>query len=147
MKIKIDLKLKDNLIEIKEDTEITEVLIARNSDEIKSRIEFIHKRPNLKSRINIKVVVFDQARFDLEGILKIYKGAKGTDTYLKINCLIMGERAYARAIPSLEIQESDVKAGHGATIGYLDAESMYYLKSKGLDRLTTEKLLVEAFLK
>ncbi len=143
----IELKNENTDIEIVEDTQLNAIFVGRNEDILKSRINIIHKKPHLTSRINIKAVVFDNAHFDLEGVLRIEKGAVGTDTYLKIDCLVMSESAYTRAIPSLEINESEVKGGHGATIGYLDPEQLYYLKSHGLSEKDSERVIVEAFIK
>lgn len=144
-KIIIDLEnLKE--IEINEDCEINGIFIGRNNDSLKSKISIIHKKPDCKSRINIKSVLFNNSKFDFEGILKIEKGAVRTDTYLKINCLIIGENAFAKAVPSLEINESDVKGGHGATIGYIDNEQLFYLMSKGITYQKAEKILIRSFL-
>ncbi len=144
--IELELKNGEEVIEILEDSHITAKFIGRNFDELKTKISIIHKKSNLKSRINIKAVVFDNSKFDMEGLLKIEKGATGTDTYLKIDCLVMSNNAFARAIPSLEIKESEVKGGHGATIGYLDPVELYYLASHGIDQTQAEKVLVDAFL-
>lgn len=142
----IKLKSQEYNIEITEDTELNAVFIGKDNDQMTTKINIVHKIPNLTSRINIKAVVFDNARFDMEGILKIDKGATSTDTYLKIDCLVMSENAYARAVPSLEIKESEVKGGHGATIGYIDPEQVYYLKSHGLDTKNAEAIIVNAFI-
>lgn len=144
--IKFDLTVPEQVIEIKEDSLLIAKYVGRQEDTIKSKITFLHTRPGINSRINIKSVLFDKARFDFEGILKINKGAIGTDTYLKIDCLVIGENAFARAIPSLEINESEVKGGHGATIGYLDPSQLYYLTSRGLTSKSSEEILIEAFL-
>ncbi len=145
-KIKLDLTKTENIIEITQDTELVGLFIGRNEDNVKTNLRIIHKNPHLKSRVNIKAIVFDKARFDLEGMLRIEKGAVDTDTYLKIDCLVMSEGAFARAVPSLEILESEVKGGHGATIGYLDPEMLYYMKSRGLSQKQSEDALVAAFI-
>ncbi|MEO6728685.1 MAG: SufD family Fe-S cluster assembly protein [Candidatus Dojkabacteria bacterium] len=143
----IELKEGENFIEINEDIEINAMYVGRNEDMLKSKIWIVHSKPGFKSRINIKAVVFDKARFDFEAVLKINKGAINTDTYLKINCLVMSDTAFARAIPSLEIKESEVKGGHGATIGYLDPVQTYYLSSRGVDKKKAENILVDAFIR
>jgi Fe-S cluster assembly protein SufD len=135
----------DNTIEISEDTELIGLFIGKNSDKIVSRLDVIHKKPHLKSLTLVKAVVYDKARFDLEGKLIIQKGAKLTDAYLRIDVLLMSEGATARAVPSLEITEDDVKGGHGATIGQVDAEQMFYLTNRGLSAQQSEKLLIEGF--
>jgi len=142
----INLTNDNQLIEIIEDSEYNIIYVGSENSDLKARIQIVHKLPNLKSRINIKSIVLNNAKFDLEGILKIEKGAYNTDTYLKIECLIVGDNAYARAIPSLEIKESAVKGGHGATIGYIDQNQLDYLYSKGLDKITSENLLISGFI-
>lgn len=144
--IEIDFTVPEQIIEVVEDSNIVGKYIGRGDNELSTKIVILHKNCYITSRINIKAVVFDKAKFDFEGLLRIEKGAVGTDTYLKIDCLVMNENASARAIPSLEIMESEVKGGHGATIGYLDPQQIYYLKSHGLSPLETENLLVNAFL-
>jgi len=141
----IDLYLANQVIEVTQDTELYVTYIGEKDTSLKGKLTILHKLPNIKSRVSIKAVVFDNAKFDLEGILQINKGATGTDTYLKIDCLVVGESAFARAIPSLEIKESEVKGGHGATIGYIDQAQLNYLYSKGLDKQTSENLIIEAF--
>ncbi len=142
----IDLSTVPSELFIEEDTEIFATFDGNGEDNLKTKVNFVHAKPNLTSRILIKAVLKDSARFDFEGVLKILKGASNTDTYLKIDCLIVSNKAYARAIPSLEITENEVKGGHGATIGYIDQDQMYYLMSKGLSRESAEKEIVNAFL-
>ena len=83
--------------------------------------------------------------FDIEPVLYIAPEAKLTDTYLSIKVLLLETNAKARVVPSLEIKENDVKAGHGVTIGHVDAEQLYYLMSRGLNHDAAEELLIEAF--
>jgi Fe-S cluster assembly protein SufB len=143
---RIELQSREYKIEITQDTEITAIFIGTEGNSLSTKLDLIHNKPNIRSRINIKAILFDYSRFDIEGILKINKGAKNTDTYLKIDCLVMSDKAFARAVPSLEIKEDDVKGGHGATIGYIDPSQVYYLKSHGLNDKQSEKLITEAFL-
>lgn len=144
--IEFDLTIPEQIIQINEDSLLVAKYVGRQEDSVKSKITFLHTKPGINSRIDIKAVLFDKAKFDIEGILKINKGAIGTDTYLKIDCLVIGDNAFARAIPSLEINESEVKGGHGATIGYLDPNQIYYLNSHGLSSKSSEEILIEAFL-
>jgi Fe-S cluster assembly protein SufD len=145
-KVNIELTNTDTDYVIDEDQEILAKFDGTGDTSIKTKINFVHTVPNVTSRILIKAVLKDSSRFDFEGVLKILKGASGTDTYLKIDCLIVSDKAYARAIPSLEITENEVKGGHGATIGYIDPEQMYYLTSKGLSSSDAEKEIISAFL-
>lgn len=142
----IKLVTEEQTIEITEDVMLKALYVGYGSTSLKTKLNIVHRSPGLTSRIHIKAVVFDTARFDFEGVLQIAHGAIGSDTYLKVDCLVMGENAFARAVPSLEIKESEVKGGHGATIGYLDEMMLYYINSHGLDRMESEKLLVDAFI-
>ena len=144
--IEIDFTIPNQIIEITEDSNIFGSYVGKDNSQVTAKITFLHKVPGVYSRINIKAVVFDESKFDFEGLLKIEKGAAGTDTYLKIDCLVVSDKAMARAIPSLEINESEVKGGHGATIGYLDPNQIYYLKSHGISSTDAEQMLIEAFL-
>lgn len=141
----VDLE-KVQKIEIVEDTEIKSLFVGKNTDSVNSSLHIVHNKPELTSRITIKAVLYDQSKFDFEGILQINKGAHGTDTYLKVDCLVIGEQAYARAVPSLEIFEDEVQGGHGATIGYVDKEMIHYLQTKGVTQQEAETILVEAFI-
>lgn len=143
----IDLEDPDHHIEITEDTQIDALYIGRGKASVAPRLQIYHKFPHLKSRINIKAVVFDQANFDLEAKLVIDKGAEDTDSYLKVDALLMSDKARARAVPSLEILTDNVKGGHGATIGQVDPEQIFYLMSRGLSQQTAEEVIVEAFVK
>lgn len=143
----IDLTIPDQIIEITEDTELLGLFIGRNDDLLSNKISVVHNSPNLQSLTRIKAVVYDKSRFDLEGLLIINKGAENTDAYLRIDVLIIGTKASARAIPSLEITEESVKGGHGATVGNIDEEHLYYLQSRGLSASMAQKMLVEGFIK
>ena len=144
--INLNLDKIPDTYEITEDVTISSKFLGRNDDQLKSKVVFLHNKPNLKSKIISKAVLYDNSVFDFEGMLKIQKGSVDTDAYLKIDCLVMSESAYARAVPSLEINEDQVKGGHGATIGYPDPEQVGYLMSKGLSRDEALDLIVEAFL-
>lgn len=145
-KYKISLNNNNQIINITENSEYQINYIGAPDSKIKQKIEFVHNSPDIYSRIYIKAIILGNAHFDLEGILKIHKGAYNTDTYLKIECLVVGDNAYARAIPSLEIHESAVKGGHGATIGYIDENHLNYLYSRGLSKKLSEELIIKAFM-
>ncbi len=146
-KIIIDFKKENQEIEIKEDTEIFGLFIGKNEDFVKNNIKIIHKKPDLHSYVLVKAVLWDKSRFDFEGDLVIEKGARNTDTYLKADVLVMSDDASARAVPSLEISEDEVKGGHGATVGQVDQEQLFYLRSRGLSEKAAEEVLVEGFIK
>ena len=111
MKI-IDLKDINKVIEIKSDQEVRYTFVGKNKDSVLAKLNIFHKAPNKISRIFVRVVLFDESRFDLETMLHIKKGAQNTDTYFKAQVLLMSDEASARVVPSLEIEENEVKAGN-----------------------------------
>ncbi|MFQ5493002.1 MAG: SufD family Fe-S cluster assembly protein [Candidatus Dojkabacteria bacterium] len=141
----LDLTKPNQTFEITEDTEFLGLFVGRNSEQVETVLNVIHKNPELKSLTKIKAVVYDRANFDMEGKLIIETGARNTDSYLSIDVLLMGPDATARAVPSLEITEDDVKGGHGATVGQVDGDQLFYLQSRGLTHDQAERLLVEGF--
>ena len=143
----LDFSKPNQTIEITEDTEILGLFIGKKSKSQSTCLKIIHKKPNLNSNVLIKAVLWDKSRFDFEGDLIIKKGATNTNTYLRADVLIMSDDASARAVPSLEIEEDSVKAGHGATVGQVDREQLFYLQSRGLAEKQAEETLVEGFIK
>jgi Fe-S cluster assembly protein SufD len=142
--IKLDLT-QDNIIEVQEDCEILAIFVGRSTQSVKSKLKVIHTRPGLKSSTTIKAVLYDSAQFEFYGNLVIERGAKFTDSYLKIDVLMLSESAKAIAVPSLEIHENDVKGGHGATVGEIDAEAAFYLTSRGLSATEAQDVIVAGF--
>lgn len=120
--------------------------IGKGKTKISTTLNVVHKLPNLKSLTTIKAVLFDNSSIDIIGNLVIQKGAKNTDAYLRLDALMMSPTAKAKVVPGLEITENDVKGGHGATVGRVNMEQLFYLRSRGISLKMAEKLLVNGFL-
>jgi len=110
------------------------------------KIEIIHQQPHLHSDILVKVVLFAAAKINLQVIVRVAQGAKETNTFLKIQVLLIGKQAEAKIIPALEIMENSVKAGHAAIISRINAEQLFYLQSRGLTLQAAEKQIIKGFL-
>lgn len=144
--IKIDLTIKEQTVVITQDSEIIGIYIGKGDSKLTTKLNVVHNSPNLRSLTKIKAVVFDNSSFDMIGNLVILKGANNTDAYLRIDALMMSPTAKARVVPGLEITENDVKGGHGATVGRVNKEQLFYLRSRGISVMEAEKILVEGFL-
>lgn len=105
-----------------------------------------HIAPNTKGDLLIKGVLSDRSRSVFQGMIKIEKSAQKTDSYLANHNLLISEKARADSMPSLEIEAHDVQASHGATVGQVDEEQVFYLMSRGLDRSEAKGLIVNGFL-
>ena len=88
----------------------------------------------------------DMSTFAFKGNVKIEKGAKGADAYLRSDALLFDEAKMGDDTPALEILEPDVKAGHAATIGKVDEMMLFYLMSRGLSRKQAERMLIDGFI-
>jgi Fe-S cluster assembly protein SufD len=85
------------------------------------------------------------SRTSFEGLIQIDPGAQQTHTYLQIHTLMLSPKARLDAIPSVLVSADDVSASHGGTVGELDEASIFYMASRGLDRPSAVRLLVEGF--
>jgi Fe-S cluster assembly scaffold protein SufB len=86
-----------------------------------------------------------QSRASFEGLIQIDPGAQKTHTYLQIHTMMLSPKARLDAIPSVLVSADDVSASHGGTVGELDEASIFYMASRGIDRPTAVRLLVEGF--
>lgn len=141
------LNLNTTSYEIQEPGELLLIYQGEQDSEYKERLEFIVKKPELEHTVKIKAVLKDNAKLDIEVVLRVAKGAKNTNTYLKIDCLMLSNQAHVEVIPSLEIMEDSVKSGHGATVSSINKEQLHYLQSRGLTYSQAESLIVDGFLK
>ena len=105
-----------------------------------------HIAPHAHSNLLYKGALDGAARGVFRGIIRVHKGARGTDAYQTNRNLILSDKAIATSLPNLEIGADDVRCSHGATVGQLDAEALFYLMSRGLRRERAERLVVLGFL-
>ena len=95
--------------------------------------------------ILFKGALRDTSRLGFEGIIKVDHGAQRTDSYLTMNTLFLSEGSRASSIPGLEILADNVRCSHGATVGTVLEEQVFYLMSRGISRIDSEKLIVGGF--
>src|SRR3989344_3479830 len=97
--------------------EIIGLVIGKGSDERNLETYITHAAARTKSRVIVKSVLRNKSTFCFRGNVKIEKGAKGSDAYLRSDALLFDDAKMGDDTPALEILEPDVKAGHAATIG------------------------------
>lgn len=105
-----------------------------------------HEVPNTFSDLLYKGALDQASRAVFRGIIRVHEGAQQTDAYQTNRNLLLSEKARADSLPNLEIAADDVKCSHGATVGQLDEESLFYMMSRGLPREKAERLVVLGFL-
>lgn len=104
-----------------------------------------HAQPAGTSRQLHKCIAGGNAHGVFNGRIVVRPGAQRTDSAQQSRNLLLTPRAHVDAKPQLEIQADDVKAAHGATVGQLDAEEVFYLQSRGIDERMARNLLTYGF--
>lgn len=104
-----------------------------------------HVEPYGMSRENYRGVLADRARGVFQGRIVVHSGAQKTDAAMSNRNLLLSEDAEIDTKPQLEILADDVKCAHGVTVGQLDPESVFYLESRGIDRVSARNMLTFAF--
>ena len=125
--------------------EIVGLVICKNTDEKSIEANIVHAAPGTKSKVIVKSVLKDRSTFAFRVNVRVEKGAKGADAYLRSDALLFDGAKMGDDTPALEILEPDVKAGHAATIGKVDENMLFYLMSRGLTRVAAERLLIQGF--
>lgn len=139
--IEINNNMKD--IRIVKDTDLT--LIFKGG-KINSSFKVIHDKANVKSSIIIKAVISNNDQFNIEPRIIVNKGSVGVETSLKIEILLLEPNIRVKAIPSMEIMENDIKAGHSLRISKINEDDIYYLTTRGLSKNESKDILINAFL-
>jgi Fe-S cluster assembly protein SufD len=104
-----------------------------------------HAVPNGTSRELFKGILDGASRGVFAGRIRVLEGASKTDAHQSNSNLLLSRDAIVDTLPQLEIYTDDVKAGHGGTVGELDRDALFYLRSRGLPLVEARSLLVYAF--
>lgn len=104
-----------------------------------------HRAPHTTSDLLFKGALVDQSRSVWRGMIYVAPGAQKTDGYQANRNLLLSPQARADSIPGLEILADDVRCTHGATVGQLEPEPIFYLMTRGLPRQEAERMVVDGF--
>jgi len=104
-----------------------------------------HLAPSTTSDLLYKGALQGQSRSVWQGMIYVAPGAVKTDGYQANRNLVLSTKARADSIPGLEILADDVRCTHGATVGKIDRDLVFYLRSRGIPEAEAEKLIVEGF--
>jgi Fe-S cluster assembly protein SufD len=104
-----------------------------------------HARPRCTSHESYRGIMADAAHGVFGGRILVAAGADGTDAIQRNDSLLLSRLARSDARPELEIYADDVKCAHGTTVGQIDADSLFYLRSRGLDEARARDILIYAF--
>lgn len=121
------------------------VWMLSDKREAHSHVLIDHQAPNCRSYQLFKGVLTDFSRSSFEGKIMVRQAAQKTEAFQLNNNLLLSDHTHADSKPNLEIFADDVKASHGATIGQLDPDQLFYMKTRGLSDQLAKSLLVYGF--
>jgi Fe-S cluster assembly protein SufD len=104
-----------------------------------------HARPHCGSHEVYKGILDDRARAVFNGRILVRPDAQKTDAKQTNKTLLLSDEAQINTKPQLEIFANDVKCTHGATVGQLSADALFYLRARGIDRRAAQQMLIRAF--
>ena len=105
-----------------------------------------HGAPNTTSDLAFRGILADRSSAVWRGMIKVDPGAQQTDAFQVCRNLLLSKKAHADAIPGLEILANDVRCTHAAAVAQIDKEQLFYLRSRGLDRASSTRLVIEGFM-
>ncbi len=108
-------------------------------------LEVLHEVPNCTSREHFKGLLSSNGKIVFDGRILVARDAQKTDAALNNENLMLSRSAEVDTKPQLEIFADDVKCSHGATVGELDSEMLFYLRSRGIPKAEAERMLCTAF--
>ncbi len=115
---------------------------ARRAD---TTLEVTHAAPHGESREYFRHIVADESSGTFQGKVIVAPHAQKTDGAMKSQAILLSPTAAMNNKPELEIFADDVVCGHGATVGALDPEQIFYVQARGVPRAEAEAMLLEAF--
>lgn len=112
---------------------------------VDNQVYIHHIAPECESRELFKGVLDDHASGVFNGHIKVHRDAQKTNAFQTNRNILLTDKASIDTKPFLEIYADDVKCSHGATVGQLDAEALFYIRSRGISEMNAKILLMYAF--
>jgi Fe-S cluster assembly protein SufD len=126
-------------------SEIVGFALAEGDQHLDHRTVHRHRAPHTWSNINLKLALTDRARTIATGLIRIDEEATESEAYQELRNLLLSSESRADAIPELEIMTNEVHCSHGATSSPVDAEHLFYLRSRGIPHDDAMRMVVRGF--
>jgi len=121
------------------------LMMAAHAEHHDHQTSIIHVHPQAKSDQYYKAVLKGESQVAFNGKIGVAKGAKGTSSSQMSRALLLDDMGEFNAKPQLEIENDDVKCSHGSSVGQLDADQLFYLRSRGISEAKAKSMLCSAF--
>ena len=142
---KVSNLLKVNMNEPFADSQLNGLYLVDKKQEIRNEVKVLHNAPDCTSRQLYKGIADDEATAVFNGHIVVQKDAQRTAAFQINKNIALTDAAHIQTQPFLEIYADDVKCSHGATVGQLDENALFYLRSRGICKVTARMLLMFAF--
>lgn len=126
--------------------DLTGVYACCGEQEVDFRITVRHLCAGCISHQLFKGLAEDEARVKFEGLVYVAAGAEKTEALQENHSLLLSENAFVQSSPQLEIYADDVVCSHGATVGSLDENEQFYMRSRGISLEEARRLQILSFL-
>ena len=125
--------------------ELNGLSLLKNNQHMDMRVIVDHAYPHCTSNQLFKYILDDKSTGVFNGRVIVQKDSQKTDSSQSNKNLLLSKSSSINSNPQLEIYADDVRCSHGSTTGQLDEEVLYYLRSRGIDAVTAQQLMVEGF--
>ena len=130
--VSVDLKFDVELVGEGAEANLYGAYICAGQEKVKIAVDMHHKVPHCNSRQLFKGIAGGHSKVDFYGKIIVAKDAQRTEAYQENHNLLLSDGAKVDTKPQLEIYADDVKCSHGATIGRLNEEEQFYMRSRGI---------------
>lgn len=121
------------------------VYFAQGNEHLDLFTTDMHEAGNTTGDTVWKGATTGKSRASYEGLIEIIEGCQNTHTYLQTHSLMLSKDAKVDAIPSLIVKTDDVSASHGGTVGEVDEDQVFYMRTRGIPREKAIQILIEGF--
>ncbi|MCQ2184664.1 MAG: SufD family Fe-S cluster assembly protein [Bacteroidales bacterium] len=126
--------------------DISSATFAAAHDRFSIRTNVAHCAPGASSNQIFKNIAVGDSRVEFAGRIKVEEGSASTEAYQQCHSLLLSDSAVVTTCPELEIYADDVKCSHGATVGRINEDELFYMRSRGIGEQVAKSLLEKSFL-
>lgn len=141
-----DMKIDVELVGEGAEANLYGVYVCDGNEKVKMAVDMYHKVPHCRSRQLFKGMAGGESRVDFYGKIIVAQDAQRTEAYQENHNLLLSDKARIDTKPQLEIYADDVKCSHGATIGRLNEDEQFYMRSRGISLEDAKVLQMISFI-
>ena len=141
-----DINLAIDLVGEGAELELKALYLTRASEKVNFNILVHHRAPSCRSTQLVKGIAGGESVVGFNGTIVVAPDAQKTEAFQENHNILLTEQARVETRPQLEIYADDVKCSHGATVGRLNEDELFYMRSRGIPRSEAEALQMLSFL-